>query len=154
MEAAPRSSVVAVCPRCDAPRTADQRYCLDCGLPLPATRGPTPAFRRFWMRRLGWYPGDWALAGLVALVVAAGGAAGAVALSQRKTHGGSTFAASTPPAAPAVKRRTGTTAAATRRPGTSPQAPIAWPPGSSGWTVVLVSLPRSAGPHAAAARAA
>jgi hypothetical protein len=30
-----------------------------CGLRLPVVVGTVPALRRRWLRRFGWYPGDW-----------------------------------------------------------------------------------------------
>src|SRR5581483_12262640 len=57
------------CPRCGARRSADQRYCLDCGLLLPVVSGTLPALRRRWLRRFGWYPGDFVWAALLALLV-------------------------------------------------------------------------------------
>lgn len=149
MEAA-ELSTAGFCPRCDAPRTADQRYCIDCGLRLPPTRGPVASFRRFWVRSFGWYPGDWVLPALLALLVAAGGAAAAVELTQHEGHGASTFAATTPPVA-----RTETSATTTPARGKPTANPlIEWPAGVAGWTVVLLSLPRAEGADAATARAA
>jgi hypothetical protein len=145
------------CPRCDAPRTRDQRYCVDCGHVLPPARGAVAAFRRFWVRRFGWYPGDWTLPALAALVAAAAGAAGAVALSQRGEGGASTFAAAPPPLAaetPAKQKARSGAAKTTAPRGAVPNGQIAWPDRVKGWTVVLVSLPRSAGADAAAQRAA
>ena len=53
------SAADRTCPRCGAAREADQRYCLDCGLAAPAVTGRLPSLRRRWIRRFGWYPGDW-----------------------------------------------------------------------------------------------
>jgi len=152
VEAAELSAGAGLCPRCDAPRTPEQRYCIDCGLRLPAARGPLAGFRRFWVRRLGWYPGDWALPAFAALLVAAAGAAAAVRLGQHDGGGASTFVAATPPAAvarPGSAAKTGPDRAALPA-----NALIEWPAGLSGWTVVLLSLPRAAGEAAAQARAA
>ena len=66
------------CPRCGAPREPDQEYCLECGLRLPATSGGLARARRGWVKRVGWYPGDWIWTTLLALVVAAGGAGVAI----------------------------------------------------------------------------
>ena len=150
MEAAELSARGEVCPRCDAPRTADQRYCIDCGLRLPPGRGAVARFRHFWVRRLGWYPGDWALPAFLALLVAAAGAAGAIRLTRDDTRGATTFTAATPPVAPSSAP-----AKTTRAAGKSPATVLVdWPSGVSGWTVVLLSLPRDAGAKAAIARAA
>ena len=66
------------CPRCGAARTPEQEFCLECGLRLPTTTGPLARARRGWVRRIGWYPGDWIWTTLLALVVAAVGAALAI----------------------------------------------------------------------------
>src|SRR5471032_1362607 len=63
------------CPRCAAPREPGQEYCLECGLHLPTLAGPVPALRRHWIRRIGWYPGDWIWISALTLLVAAAGAA-------------------------------------------------------------------------------
>src|SRR4029077_4170764 len=72
-----RETVIAVaertCPRCGGARERDQRYCVDCGLALPPVDGRLPSLRRRWIRRVGWYPGDWIWVPLLTLVVAAAG---------------------------------------------------------------------------------
>ena len=79
-EAAERETAIAAadetCPRCGARREQDQRYCLDCGLQLPEVTGRLPSLRRRWIRRFGWYPGDWVWVSLLTLVVAVGGRGG------------------------------------------------------------------------------
>ena len=47
------------CPRCGAPRGPASVYCIECGLRLPERRGAVASLRRRWVRRIGWYPGDW-----------------------------------------------------------------------------------------------
>ena len=49
----------STCPRCGTARGSSDLYCLACGLKLPVVAGAVPALRRRWLRRLGWYPGDW-----------------------------------------------------------------------------------------------
>src|SRR5579871_3279856 len=96
-------AVDGCCPRCGAPRYREQRYCLECGSALPQAGGALPRLRRFWLRRLGWYPGDFVwLALLTALVAAAGGAA-AVEVQSRGTavHPGTIVAPTPSTAAPA-----------------------------------------------------
>lgn len=146
-----------VCPRCGAPRTPDQEYCLECGLKLPPTSGGLVRLRSGWVRRLGWYPGDWVWTTLLAFLVAAAGAAVAIALT---THGassntGTTFAATTPNAplttpattAPVPTVDTSTLPTPPEPTTTAPSAPqpkngaTPWPPSQSGWTVVLESEP-------------
>ncbi|HEX7626650.1 MAG TPA: zinc ribbon domain-containing protein [Gaiellaceae bacterium] len=165
------------CPRCGAERQPDQRYCLDCGLVLPAVDGRLPALRRRWIRRFGWYPGDWVWISLLTLLIAAAGAATAILLTESRTSNqGNTFAATTaitsvtePATVPA------TTAPTTVDTRTLPTAPepttstptkpkpgpkngrLTWPANENGWTIVLVSYPKLNGQTAAtdtAARAA
>src|SRR5205814_1515606 len=80
------------CPRCGATRDPDQRYCLDCGLELPAVNGRLPGLRRRWIRRFGWYPGDWVWMSLLTLLVAIAGASTAIVLTETTTkNAGGTF---------------------------------------------------------------
>ena len=65
-----------ICPRCAPPRTREQSYCVNCGLRLPPSSGRLASLRRGWMRRFGWYPGDWIWVSLPTLVVAIAGARG------------------------------------------------------------------------------
>src|SRR3954453_13091398 len=155
------------CPRCGAAREPDQRYCLECGLALPRVEGGVPAFRRRWIRRVGWYPGDWVWVSLLTLIVAAAGAAAAIFLTQRNDDKGSVFVAPTnnvtvaeptvvPSAAPApttVDTRNLPTApeptTSTKKPKPKPRGPkngrVAWPRNEKGWTIVLVSYPKTNG---------
>jgi hypothetical protein len=144
------------CPRCGARRLPDQQYCLDCGLLLPQVGGTVPALRRRWLRAFGWYPGDFIWPALLALLVAAGGTAAAIVVSQRRAgNAPRSFAAATAaipvrtPAAEPPKRlrtRVGT--------GKLPKAPaqsrtppgrLVWPRNANGWTIVLVSYPKTTG---------
>jgi hypothetical protein len=151
------------CPRCGAGRDADQRYCLECGLVLPEVTGRLPSLRRRWIRRLGWYPGDWIWVSLLTLVVAGVGAASAIVLTRHVNDEGQTFYR--PPAAVTVTEPrpvpTSTTPAAVDT-STLPTAPeptntapvkrpgpkngrFAWPRNQNGWTIVLVSYPKTNG---------
>jgi hypothetical protein len=161
------------CPRCAAPREPGQEYCLECGLHLPTLDGPVPALRRHWIRRIGWYPGDWVWISALALLVAAAGAAISIGVTtDRGSGGGSTLVASTttpppvttqpptttaPPTTtttPAVTHTTTTTPATTTAPvRTTPNGRSAWPASLSGWTIVLGSYPITAGKPAAQANA-
>jgi len=120
------------CPHCGAARERDQRYCLECGRPLPDTSGRIPALRRRWIRRFGWYPGDWIWLPLALLVVAAAGAAIAASVShhRRSEH-------------PRVITAIATTPLTATAPAKA--AAGAWPVGRNGWTIVLGSYPHGAG---------
>jgi hypothetical protein len=156
-EAAVRA-VDARCPHCGAERSAEQRYCVECGHALPTVTGRMPRWRRRWIRRMGWYPGDWVWPALALLVVAAGGAAAAIAVSHHR-HAGEqqviTALSSVPVGQP-------TTPLATTAAGTLPTPPeptttrpgakrtlTTWAAGQTGWTIVLVSYPKTAGRPAA-----
>ena len=90
------------CPRCGAPREPDQSYCLECGLALPAVSGRVPALRRRWLRRIGWYPGDWVWVSLLTLVVAIVGTVASILLTRQRATAGPTF--TTAPPVVSVKR--------------------------------------------------
>jgi hypothetical protein len=160
------------CPRCGSPRESDQRYCLECGLQLPAVTGTLPRLRRSWMRRVGWYPGDWVWISLLTLVVAAAGAATSIVLTNRHNEAkGHTFTATatvpvveptavaTATTPPTVGTSTLPTAPepTTTAPATKPKGPpngrLAWPANANGWTIVLVSYPKVNGRPAALATA-
>jgi hypothetical protein len=158
------------CPRCGAAREPEQRFCLECGLALPNVEGTVPALRRRWLRRFGWYPGDWVWISLLTLLVAAAGAAAAIALTvEHRDAGGKTFTVPTavpvtePTAVPtttAAKVDTSTLPTAPE-PTTTSKAPPAgpkngrfvWPRNQNGWTIVLVSYPKANGRSSARATA-
>jgi septal ring-binding cell division protein DamX len=167
------------CPRCGAARSPDQEYCVECGLRLPAVGGAVSGLRRRWVRRLGWYPGDWIWASLLTLVVAAVGAAAAILLTRHENaKGGETFVATSSPLSTVAEPTTApaTTATTTVNTATLPTAPepttaptrpkgppqppngrTLWPAGRNGWTVVLISYPTRSGrasAYATATRAA
>jgi hypothetical protein len=147
------------CPRCGTPREPDQEYCLECGLRLPPTSGRLARFRRGWVGHLGWYPGDWFWAALLAFVVAAGGAAVAIATTRPasgESSSGTTVTMTSPnvPLAPPAGSTpvstidTSTLPTPPEPPGSTTKAPkpppngkTPWPAGETGWTVALVSLP-------------
>jgi hypothetical protein len=164
--AAAVSAAHGTCPRCGAARGPDDRFCLDCGAALPEVTGRRAALRRGWIRRLGWYPGDWMWPSLVALLVAIGGAAVAIAVTERGEP--TANAVFNVPATVSVRSptpvTTPATTAATRATGTlpTPSEPgtaaarngrLAWPQNENGWTVVLTSYPKDSGRPAALATA-
>ena len=138
---------------------------MDCGLRIRGA-GVVPALATGWQRRLRWYPGDWVWPSLLALVVAALSAAGAIAWTRdAKSAAGTTVVGDTAPLptvattatvssapSPTVPTRTTQTATTPRR--VPPRrALIEWPAQKGGWTLVLASLPTSAGEPAATAKA-
>jgi hypothetical protein len=157
------------CPRCGARRTPDQEYCLECGLKLPAVTGRIASLRRSWIRRFGWYPGDWVWLSLLTLLIAAAGAAVAIAATEQKKDDGTTFVRVPTTAITSVAEPTPlptTTAPVTGDTSTLPTAPepttstpskpagpkngrYVWPARRNGWTIVLVSYPKTTGRTAA-----
>jgi len=160
------------CPRCGAAREPGQEYCVECGLRLPTLTGAIPALRRRWVRRLGWYPGDWIWVSALTLVVAIAGAAVAIAFGGRSSPSTpSTVVTPPPPVAtttaplPTAPEPTVSTATKPSPPPSTPTTTTAapangrtpWPAGRNGWTIVLFSYPITGGtaaPDATAARAA
>lgn len=171
MTASEREQAIAAadetCPRCGAARQPDQSYCLDCGLRLPAVTGRLASLRRRWIRRFGWYPGDWMWISLLTFVIAIAGAATAIALAASNTsaNGSNTFVATgptitqpatVPATTTAVNRSTlptppEQTTTTPTKPSPGPRnGQFTWPANEDGWTIVLVSYPKRSG--AASAR--
>jgi hypothetical protein len=148
-----------VCPRCGAARVPDQSYCLECGDALPVVAGPLAGMRRRWIARIGWYPGDWVWLSLATLVVAAVGAAVAIAVSEHRhgeQRGFETVAGGSALREPATQVPTGhalTTKVDTSKLPTAPEpgnpppgaGRTVWPANETGWTIVLVSYPKTFG---------
>jgi hypothetical protein len=138
------------CPHCGAERAPDQAFCVECGYALPPVRGRLPRWRRRWVSRVGWYPGDWLWPALLALLVALAGAAAAIAVSHARdseAQGVFTALANIPVRPPAAAP---TTAAAVPPPApTAAPGKQTWPAGQTAWTIVLVSYPKTAGRPAA-----
>jgi hypothetical protein len=131
------------CPRCGAGRAPDQVYCVECGLRLPRANGALAAWRSGWVRRLGWYPGDWVWITLLAGALAAGGAAVAIEAGHRQAvHSAATTYVAPAPSLPSTASPRGRSGRTT------------WPTQLDGWTVVLVSAPSTKGRTAAKAFAA
>lgn len=141
------------CPRCGTLFEPGQEYCLECGARLPDTHGIAAAIGSSWRRRLPWYPGDWIWPVLVGLVIA--GLATGVAIAVRDAGGTDTTLVATQPAqaggtvGPAPEPEPLPTTAPTTEPEQPPPPPrnriIEWPPGTNGYTIVLESIPTSAG---------
>jgi hypothetical protein len=165
------------CPRCGAPYGPDQEYCLECGLRLEGGGGWGGNVEAWWRDRFGSYPGDWVLPALLGLLIAVAGATVAIVVGASNGSGGKTIVATTsgaphspnaPPPTETVALPTvpsGTPTATTPPPTspppvtTAPRPPgalgslVVWPAASNGFTVVLESIPASAGRGFALARA-
>ncbi|HEX7255021.1 MAG TPA: hypothetical protein VF236_03765 [Gaiellaceae bacterium] len=154
------------CPRCGAAVEPLQEYCVECGLRVRGG-GVVPALASGWRRRLRWYPGDWVWPSLLALVVAAIAAAGAIwSTRDASSAAGTTVVGDTAPlptvattagvptTGPAATVPTQTRPTTTApRPRPAGRALIEWPQRRNAWTLVLLSLPTSAGRPAAVGRA-
>ena len=153
------------CPRCGGTVEPLQEYCVDCGLRIRGA-GVVPALATGWQRRLHWYPGDWVWPSLLALLVATASAAGAIWWTRDANSAASktvvgdttqlptvdtTETLSTTAQGSTVPTQTATTPAPASPP--ARRTLTNWPKGKSGWTLVLASLPTSAGKPAAAAKA-
>ena len=153
------------CPRCDTPYGGGQEYCLECGARLPSQSGVVGRLGSAWRRRFDWYPGDWIWPTLLALLIAAvAGAASAIWLADGSSASDKTLVATSPgassvqqtqsaPPEPTVTQPTPTTTAAPPPPPPPVNAPVIWPAGRSGWTIVLDSLPSPSGRASATAEA-
>jgi hypothetical protein len=143
------------CPRCGAAYEPGQEYCLECGSRLPETEGVARTISARWRDR-PWYPGDWVWPVLVGLLIA--GLATAVAIAVRDAGDEGTTVVATqptatvgpppPPEQPPPPEPTTTEPPAPPAPEPPPPPTneiLAWPEGTSGYTVVLESLPTSAG---------
>jgi hypothetical protein len=147
------------CPRCGATRGRAQEYCVECGLRLPLLRGAVSGLRRRWLRRVGWYPGDWIWVSMLTLAVAIAGAAAAIAFGDGpSSRAATTSIAPAPPRAAATESPAlPTTPASAAAPAHDANGLATWPRARTGWTIVLFSYPAVAGtdaPYATAARAA
>jgi len=128
---------MTACPRCGEGVAAGQEYCLECGLRLPGAARLEPSTD----------PRSLVVPLLLAGGVAVGGAAAAIALTRGSPTGRPILTAtggSEP--IPATTATASTTA-------TGSTAPADWPAGQSGWTNVLVSIPKVTGRDAALASA-
>lgn len=128
-----------VCRTCGAPADVGQEYCLECGNRLlPPRRAPALA--------------AWIAPALVALVVAAVGAAAAIAATHDHSNRGSRAIVALSPLPPAPPPPPPPAPSRPAKGGKAAQQLMAWP-ATNGYTIVLASLPLSAGAGAARARA-
>jgi nitrogen fixation protein len=153
------------CPRCGATVEPFQEYCLECGHRVRGG-GVVPALASGWQRRLRWYPGDWVWPSLLALVIAVIASAGAIWWTRDASSAASTtvvgdtaplptvaITESVPTTGPAATVPTQTRQTTTAPRPSARRALIEWPQDRNGWTLVLVSLPTSAGRPQAVGRA-
>ena len=161
------------CPRCGTPYEPLQEYCLECGLRLPVQRGVIPVLATAWRRRFRRYPGDWVWPVLGLLIIAALAAAVGILATQSNSSATKTRAetqASVPlstgtgPTSSTPSTDTSTLPTAPTQTTTAPEQPpppppppsntlTQWPAGQNGWTIVLSSIPQSAGRAAAVSAA-
>jgi len=165
-----------LCPRCGTPYAPGQEYCLECGLRLSSGRGLVGTLSAAWRNRFGWYPGDWIWPVALGLVIAIAGGVVAVVVADSGRGGRNPLVAThagtprepvaAPPTAtvalPTVPRGTPTTTGPPETPTKPPPATTAapppgslvpWPANQNGYTVVVESIPASAGRSFALARA-
>lgn len=150
----PGAEEAGTCPRCGAPFQPGQEYCLECGARLPQERGVVPTISSRWRDR-PWYPGDWVWPVLVGLVIA--GLSTGVAIAVRDASGEGTTVVATqpvgtvgppPPPEPPVPEPTVPVEPTPQQPPAPPPPAnqvVDWPADTSGYTVVLESIPTSAG---------
>jgi hypothetical protein len=159
------------CPRCGAPHDPGQEYCLECGYRLHPAPGLVGRLSGAWQQRFGWYPGDWFWRVLLGLVIAIAGATAAIVLTDAgaenttivATRGGPPHTPTTAPETatvtlPSVSTAPGPPSTPSKPPPPTTTAPApgsltSWPAGRSGFTVVLESIPTSAGRALALERA-
>jgi hypothetical protein len=141
------------CPRCGALVEPGQEYCLECGLRQPGG-GLAATVGTAWQHRL---PG-WLLPILAALLVAAVMTGVAILISRGNDDGPEVIAATGPssismpstetvPTEPTTTPETETETETTPTATEPPPAPelVDWPPSQNGYTIVIASLPASAG---------
>jgi len=151
------------CPRCGTPYEPFQEYCLECGLRLPVQRGIIPVLATAWRRRFSRYPGDWVWPVVGLLIIAALAGAVAILAGSGADESATKTRAETQETVP-LGTGTGTTSVPTATetstlptesvPTTAPEQPpppppsnqlTEWPAGKDGRTIVLSSIPQSAG---------
>jgi cytoskeletal protein RodZ len=136
-----------------------QEYCIECGLRLPLDRGIVPAVGRAWRLQVSRYPGGWLWVVLVLLGLTVFATVAAILASDEGESAVRTIVATepTPTARPTatVTAFEPTTATTTSAPATAettpttsagrPSAPVEWPAGKRGHTVVVASVPTTTG---------
>jgi hypothetical protein len=163
---------VGACPSCGAGYEPMQEYCVECGLRLPLDRGIGETVGRAWRLQVSRYPGGWLWVVLVLLALTAFATVAAILASDEGESAVRTIVATesvpltpplptetafptTTPATTAPSRTQTATAATTTRPARQ-SAPIEWPEGRNGHTVIVANEPITNGrePAVRLARAA
>jgi hypothetical protein len=144
-----------------------QEYCVECGLRLPLDRGIGETVGRAWRLQVSRYPGGWLWVVLVLLALTAFATVAAILASDEGESAVRTIVATesvpltrslptqtaflpttTVPTATSPRTRTATRTGPARQ-----SAPIEWPEGRSGHTVIVASAPTTNGRDAALRRA-
>ena len=138
-----------------APASRTRTTASSCGLRLPPSTGRVAALRRGWLRRFGWYPGDWIWVGAArrsssrSPVRRSRSRSPTKARRRRARRSSPRRRRSREQRAAAARRRRCRGTRAARRPtGTTRARPrrAEWPRhlagNADGWTIVLVSYPR------------
>jgi len=137
------------CPRCGAAHEPQQEYCLECGARLPDGK---PGRGRSWIRPALFFLAVSGIATAIAVAISADGSGSSSAAPPTATAAPPpatiTDTVTTPPTATTAPTAPTTTSAPKPTPKPKPPARGAlttWPVGRSGYTVVLESIPASAG---------
>ena len=156
------------CPRCGASGTRTSGTASIAASSLPEVTGRLAALRRRWIRRFGWYPGDWIWVSLLDPDRRRGRRGGSdrahgfEASANVPTLAGASAVTSRPrpPSGADDRGRHLDLAAAAPEARRHPEPPglrngrFAWPSNENGWTIVLVSYPKTTGAASARAKAA
>ena len=133
------------CPRCGAAHEPQQEYCLDCGARLADGK---PGRGRSWIRPAIFFLAVSGIATAVAVAISAIGSGSSSASPPTTTPPPPATITDTVTTPPTATTAPTTTTAPKPTPKPKPPAnggPATWPAGTSGYTVVLESIPASAG---------
>ena len=171
-QAAEATQGARACPRCGTPYTETQEYCLGCGLRLPTAALVASAAPPRLAEKLPGSLGEWFWPVVLGFVIASLGAAAAIAFGREDDDdrplvattdmptGTVQTATTTRPPPTTTSPRPGTTGGRgdgrrprPPRPRPNPTALISWPEDRSGFTIVLASIPTTAGRSGAVTKA-
>ncbi len=142
------------CPRCGAHVEPGQEYCLECGLRQPGA-GIAASVGTAWQQRVRRRLPGWLLPILAALLVAAVMTGVAILISRGNDEGQEVINATGPssistpttesiPTEPTTEPTQSESTPTATEPPPAPEL-VDWPPSQNGYTVVIASLPASAG---------